>query len=167
MYIGNNMRRPTKKEILSISQIICKNNLRQIRIGALLIILLLVNGLILIINSFINSQITVEKLIIFFLCYFFTIPIFLFLKDLKKENEIFSKGDFKICEGTIFKVKKSKEKSKYINIWFISNDKSFNNGWFKIRKDDLGEDNNIILVLYELKQGSELYSQAFPKNILS
>lgn len=54
-----------------------------------------------------------------------------------EEAEAFASGRFLVVDGIVAKMETNPDTPGCCNIWFVSNDKSVNEGWFRVRQEDV------------------------------
>ncbi len=106
-----------------------------------------------------------ESIVILILCAFACfLGVFFSIKS-KKDFYSLSKdicsGKFLLINGTVQKIESGAEKANCVRIWVLSDDMRFNDGWFRVRYEDIRTGIPVILVCYEFK-GKQKYRALTP-----
>lgn len=82
-------------------------------------------------------------------------------KDFYSLSKDICSGKFLLINGTVQKVESGAEKANCVRIWVLSDDLRYNDGWFRVRYEDVRVGTPVLLVCYEFK-GKQKYRALTP-----
>ena len=147
-YSPGAFRRPNSREVEQIAKYIkayCKSKMKTCKCMS---IILAVVGLIL--ASAICTGVNKSSLFSVFLGCICFLLVFKFAKSKKHctaEINAYSTGDFMIADGWVSKIEVNPDTPGYCNVWFISNDETINDGWFRIRQENANIGTHMMLAV--------------------
>lgn len=157
------VRKPTLEEISRISKYVQKYNLSQIKISKALSTVFTVVGLFLTGSIGFNAgEPTIVALILGLLCFAL---VFIFIRSKNKcvnENIGFLSGEFFVIDGIVSKIQTNADNPGCVNVYFLSNDKEINNGWYRARQENIEIGSDLLLVIPNSKR-----TERFSKHVFS
>ena len=161
-------RLPTHEETNKIYKWVSEYNSSKIRKNKVLSTMLSVAGLVFFGSIGVNSiGTTIVGLILGFICFFL---VFLCIKEKNKsidENAGFLSGEFFVLDGTVSKIETNIDTPGCINVWFLSEDQQFNEGWYRVRQEKIEIGTSIILVLPNSERTKDFLSHVFSDFMLT
>ena len=144
----NALRKPSSREIEQITKYIKKYSESKIKICKRMSTVFTVVGLLLMgaIGSGVNSA-SIFSIILGCICF---LLVFKFIKSKTicvAEINAYSAGDFMIADGKVDKIEVNIDTPGYCNVWFVSNDEAINDGWFRIRQENVSIGSSMILTV--------------------
>lgn len=161
-------RIPTSEEIGQISKWIKEYNSSKIKTNKMLSTALTIIGLILVGSIGVNMDgPTIFGLFSGLICF---LLVFLCIRAKNKylnENAGFLSGEFLVIDGTVSKMETNIDTPGCINIWFLSKDQQFNDGWYRVRQENIEIGSPLILIIPNSERTKKFSSIAFSEFMLT
>lgn len=160
-------RSPNSYELKQISKYFEIYYMAHIKIVKALSRIFCVLGLIFLGAIGFNTERSMISIILGILCF---IIVFLCIKT--KNNYVniiseFNNGKYVVMDGIITKMERNPDNMKCVNVWFTSNNGSYNDGWYKIREEFASVGSDIILVYLNSGSSRKPIKMAFTPFMLT
>ncbi len=161
-------RLPTSEETNKIYKWVSEYNSSKIKKNKILSTVLSVVGLVFVGSIGVNSiETTIVGLILCLICFFL---VFLCIKEKNKcidENAGFLSGEFLVLDGTVSKIETNIDTPGCINIWFQSKDRQFNDGFYRVRQENIEIGSPLILTFPNSERTKRFSPIAFTNFMLT
>lgn len=165
---SKSFRNPSQTETAKVSEWIYQYSSSNIKIGKIMSIILTVIGIVFIISAV--SGTTGDRIAFYILgCSCFALT-YLFVRTRKNHidiNQGYKNGEFIICDGVVSKTETNMDSPGCINIWFQSKDQQFNDGWYRVRQENIEIGSPLILTIPNSERTKRFSPIAFTNFMLT